>query len=340
LFNAISANIFRPRSRVRINLPGTPETPRGFKPVRKALTHIPDLCKSLGNTQAPRLSLNIESGKIFQHVESVLEPQPTSERESTSLSDGYLHNHTELSINGKICLALVLSYALLDFCGKPWFPGGWTRDGICFLQHGAYLSLLPTLITSIRDTSDTAQKHETSSDMKLLLHGILLMEVFQQVELRINLKDILVEEIDKTRSFALKEFAKLDWGVCERYRIAVEACLEGSKVIEDFESTEDEIFVKAFCQSVIAPLQSDYKSQWRDQDPDEVISELKLPKVECKKPPRPGPKPAQFQLSKQKVTITTPLKLFNTFESPEITQYVIAYRIHDSDAYLNLLTNI
>ena len=58
--------------------------------------------------------------------------------ESVSLAEGFFGNETELDIDGKLCLAVVLSYSLLDFCVEPWFPDGWTKNGIYLLQYGGH----------------------------------------------------------------------------------------------------------------------------------------------------------------------------------------------------------
>jgi hypothetical protein len=72
--------------------------------------------------------------------------------ESVSLAEGFFGNETELDIKGKLCLAVVLSYALLDFCVDPWFPDGWTKNGIYLLQYGGHLLLRPILVTYLRPT--------------------------------------------------------------------------------------------------------------------------------------------------------------------------------------------
>jgi hypothetical protein len=218
--------------------------------------------------------------------------------ESVSLAEGFFGNETELDINGKLCLAVVLSYSLLDFCVEPWFPDGWTKNGIYLLQHSGHLLLRPNLVTYLRPTPKCSQPSSVSDDLKLLFHGILLIEIFKQapLPLQMNLgKDI---DIDDLRKMARKEFDTVKWGVCERFRQAVEACIEGDQG-DQLDTPEDpkESFVTTFCTRVINPLETDFTSLWGDRDPDQVLSELKLPSIKRKKPPPRGPKPVHLKVS-------------------------------------------
>ena len=259
---------------------------------------VSDLCKTVCSTDSSRLHLNVDGASLFQLSLTVQAKKDLEEGEPVTLAEGLFSNETELDISGKVCLALILSYSLLDFCGEPWFPIGWTKNGICFLQNGAHLSLQPMLVTSINPAIGAARLTKVPTDLKLLFHGILLLEVFRQEPLPKNLNIGKTVEIEHLRKLARAEFEVVKWGVCERFKHVVESCIDGGygDQLDDSEDT-DEAFAKLFCRIVIDPLRSDFSSLWRDLDPDEVITQLKLPCIKRKRPPPPAPKPTHFKVS-------------------------------------------
>jgi len=285
------ANRLRPDPPVRIVLPSS-EHELNQKPSQKI--QVTSLCKSIQDVASSPIHFSVEKGALYQYdVEDAANTKSMSQGTSTSLSDGLLENESILGPKAKICLATVLSYSLLDFCGEPWFPGGWTRDGIYLLRYGQRLSLRPALIARVAQEA-TAPTSSIMNDVRLLYHGILLMEIFRQEALPIDLCRSKEMSVDDLREFARKEFASMEesWDVCERYKQSVEACIEGM-VLGD-ESEDEEAFAAAFCQNVIDPLETDYMSLWENKDLDEVVSELQMPIV---KPPPRAPKPAQLQVS-------------------------------------------
>jgi hypothetical protein len=293
----------------------------------KSLVPVSNLCRTISSTDTSRLYLNVEGVTLFERLETDDKKKGIEDGEPVSLAEGFFGNATELNIQGKTCLALVLSYSLLDFCGEPWFPAGWTKNGICFLQTGDQLSLRPILVTSIRPNAKGAPSSTVSTDLKLLFHGILMMEIFQQEVISIKLGAGKNIDLENLRSLARIEFEAVDWDVYERYRQAVEACIEGAygAKLETSEDPEDS-FAKQFCQRVIGPLKIDFASHWGSQDPDEVISTLKMPSVKRKEPPRPAPKPIQFKLRQLSVPtvqfIHAPAKFFDAVDGPDARQYV------------------
>jgi hypothetical protein len=134
-----------------------------------------------------------------------------------------------------------------------------------------------------------------SGDLELLFHGILLMEIFKQAPLPLHMnlgKDI---DIDDLRKMARKEFDAVKWGVCERFRQSVEACIEGDQGDKlDTPEDSEESFATTICTKVINPLETDFTSLWGDRDPDQVLSELSIKR---KKPPPRGPKPVHLKVS-------------------------------------------
>jgi hypothetical protein len=243
--------------------------------------------------RASRLNLNINGTVLSRLAETDPELCGLETGNTVSLADGLFGNETELDYKGKLCLALVLSYSLLDFCGEPWFPLGWTKHGISLLQMFNQLLLRPALLTNLDQAAETTLLSSSSSDFKFLFHGILLMEIFNQAPTQqANIRnDIVLEDL---RKVARDEFDSIAWGVYERFQQSVEACIEGHKG-DNLDNSENS-FVANFCREVIDPLEMDFVSLWGDQDPDQILSGLKLPGIKFKKPPLPPPKPGHLKV--------------------------------------------
>jgi hypothetical protein len=260
-------------------------------------TQVLSLCTSIQDATESAIHLSVEKGALYQHIVSGAAcARMTTQSISESLSRGLLQNETELDIKSKICLATVLSYALLDFCGEPWFPCGWTKDGIHLLRHGQVLYLRPALIAQV-STRTTSTASTTTNDLRLLYHGILLMEIFLQDALTIDLRQDRGLGVEELRLLTRKEFDAMEgkWDVYERYKQSVESCIAGIMVGEGL--NDDEAFAMSFCQSVVDPLEADYMSLWDNRDLDEVVSELEMPIVT---PPPRAPKPKHFKVSSQR----------------------------------------
>jgi hypothetical protein len=272
----------RPEAPVHIALPGS--TPR-------IGTRVPDLCATLRDSTRG-LRLSVDGVSLYRSVgESQAQAQMKSfERcKPVSFAKGFLENDAELSFEGKICLAAVLSYAFLDFCGKPWFPGGWTKDNLYLMQDAESLFLRPFLVTDVlsgKDKPRTETNREVLST-KLLHHGILLLEIFQQDALRGPCSG-QGKPAAPLKPRAQEWFASTEWDVFERYRDAADACINGDLIADlDDSSTPDanraydleEQFARLFCEKVVAPLEADFCSQYRNEDPDRIMATLKLPAI-------------------------------------------------------------
>ena len=240
------------------------------------------------------MALQVDGDQLTSLVNSGSELEAFERGISVSLAESYLTDKTtELNVKGKTCLALVLSYSLLDFCGGPWFPQGWTKRGIHFLQYGNTLSLRPILSTPLRKPPDETPLRPTQNELKLLLHGVLLMEIFLQEPL---LQEIDVQDttsIQALRTAALQKFHNVGWDVSERYREAVYSCLDEMAMQMGGDNDSKEQFSVTFSDKVIAPLDAACRDMWEGRDPDEIVSKLQLRIIAPRKtrppiPPKPG----------------------------------------------------
>lgn len=295
---------------VQIILPNEPQIDQGSE--SEALTRVTDLCTTMNNMTTSRLNLNISGESIFQLEETNPQMPGLENVEFVSLAEGLIGNETELGIKSKTCLAVVLSYSLLDFCWEPWFPAGWTRGGINLLQYSRQLLLRPTLVTYICRHTKGSNHLKISNDLKLLLHGILLMEIFKQEALPFQLNLMDITKIDDFRVKARREFDAVRWGVSEGFRQSVEACIDGFPDGHMDNSDDTEVsFASNFYKAVINPLERDFITLWGKKDPDHVLSDLTLPSIpdhvlselrlpsirHKKQPPPPNPKPDHLKVS-------------------------------------------
>lgn len=254
-----------------------------------------DLCENLKSARPSRLNLNVDGASLFQLAHTDLALSGLENSVPVSLAEGVIGNESELAPKGRLCLAFVLSYALLDFCGEPWFPSGWTKKGIWCLQTGGQLLLRPALVTHMRSPSAMPRPSRSSNDLRLLFHGILMMEIFNQAEFPLQIDVGEDADINNLRNVARHEFDAVNWDVYEGFQQSVEACINGNRVDDvDPAATSEDSFVATFCRIVLRPLATDFHSVWGNRDPDEAILELKMPSI--KKLPGIGRKPLHLQV--------------------------------------------
>ncbi|KAG4438022.1 hypothetical protein IFR05_006481 [Cadophora sp. M221] len=193
----------RPKSTVRIALP---------EPDVRQNTSVTDLCTTVKKSTA-RLNLNIEGALLSRQADTSLQMEHFEDCDLVKFCEGFLKNETELQIDGKVCLAVILSHAFLDFCGKPWFPEGWSKDSLYLMQRGESLFLQPFLVTNMHKESKISEAMKTSRADNLLRHGILLMEIFQQNPINGSLDS-------NGKPISLKDtadqvFKTIEWDICE-----------------------------------------------------------------------------------------------------------------------------
>jgi len=263
---------------------------------------VKDLCKIIDTSPGCRLELGIDGESLFQTTPRGLKNSSLENMESISLAEGlFWTDQLEISRSTKTSLALVLSYALLDYCGEPWFPEGWNKHGIFFLQRGDELLLRPILITHLRSPRKHLELAKVSPDRKLLYHAILLMEIFKQEALK--LQPGQKESIENLRKLIRREFDAISWGESERYRQSVEACINGdeSGKLEKPPDNPEGYFVDFYLTRVVDRLETDFEALCdKGSDPDEVISKLTGKRVPLKGllPPIPKRKPIKLKACK------------------------------------------
>lgn len=224
-----------------------------------------------------------------------------------SLSEGILNNDNELRSKAKECLAIILSWSLLDFCDEPWFRGGWTKDTIHLMRHGDKLSLRPLLVTKMdpqKTPGQSGTQPPMSESVMLLHHSVLLMEIFLQESSGIDFVNGTPAGIMATRKQIIKLYKKVKWDVNETFKKSVQACIDASEANTLSSRSEQRAeFVRTLYERVIMPLQTQFEEGWNPKDPDEAItsfdyhishqrsergfvqtveSEVKYPNITCK----------------------------------------------------------
>lgn len=279
----------RPKAGVRIALPNSTTTKKF--PVK-------DLCAMI-KKNTDRLNLNVDGASLSYHPGTEVQVRDFHDCEVVSLTEGLLENEEGiLGLPAKVCLAVVLSYAFLDFCGKPWFPGGWNRKSLQFMQKNETVFLRPFLVTDMAPKQTRFKSGKPLASIratKLLHHGILLMEIFQQDAF--NLSPEPGGKGKSLKDSAEERLKSIKWDVSERFGKAVEECIKGELVDSSMLSSamapegtvgqsksistctpevSDEDFARLFCERILALLEADFKSHWQEKDPDQVITTLKL----------------------------------------------------------------
>lgn len=229
------------------------------------------MCKAVQVNSPYRLGLVLEQSSI--RASSHTEP-PMSEWEDgslVSLEHGLLSVHqAPFPLKYRLPLALVLSYSLLDFCDESWFSAGWTARYIYFFQRASRLSLRPILVAPGGDRKGASS---TSTEARLLLHGILLMEIFAQRQISPTTH---CTDLADLRDIACQEFNAVSWDNYERYKTCVRECIEG--LFSPNITPDEDLFHHAVLR-IIDLVSADHVAAWEGQDPDEVLTNLHLPAV-------------------------------------------------------------
>ncbi|KAK4560466.1 hypothetical protein LTR86_005662 [Recurvomyces mirabilis] len=311
-WHATSMNVDTKRSQVRtrFDLPASTSIPTRRK--------IRDLCSTIESSATQTLKLDLDGRKLFQLMSSAEDNSSPPNMKLVSLANGlFALQETELGIAGKLCLCIVLSYSILDFCGEPWFPAGWTKSGIHFFQDDKVLRLRPMLVTPVQPARDTLSTSSVAMSSLLLSHAALMMEIYRQSPFSKDEVTRAAEDRSTYRAFLRSSLQNMNWDVHERFKQAVQSCLDISEMEWVYGDAEVEGRLdSAFCQRVIGMLLSDFNAICGAIEPDVFISSLCLPRVESssdnsKTPqlsvearpridsrvtrPRPSPKPAHLR---------------------------------------------
>lgn len=261
---------------------------------------VDDLCKIIDELSGYRLELDVKGESLYQIAPNDLETKELEDVESISLAEGlFCTDQHVFNRRAKACIALVLSYSLLDFCGEPWFPDGWNKNGIFLLQSRKHLLLRPILVAHLRRISEHSKPVKVSAGLTLLYHAILLIEIFIQAPLGLTFNP--TESVEGLRKLIRREFDAINWGESERYSQSVEACINGDES-EKLEKPPDNLeahFMSFYFTGVIDRLEADFATLWGpDKDPDTAISTLSGKRVPLKSvlPPVPKQKPTKLKV--------------------------------------------
>ncbi|OAQ58684.1 subtilase family domain-containing protein [Pochonia chlamydosporia 170] len=269
-----------PRPRVRFNSQSTTSNVGSS-------TQINNLCPLI-KTSKDRLNLNVSGASLSIRAETQRRLINYEDCEPVSFVAGILENDVLFNHDAKLCLALILSCAFVDFCDGPWFADGWTKTNLYFMQRGDRLFLQPFLVTNMAGNRNRQNPHLTPSmstrSKKLLQHGILLMEIFQQDSFQHFIGDD--RKVHSLEDLAYDWFRSIDWDVCERLVQIVETCIRGELIDICSQPNEisDQEFMRLFWEKILEPLHVDFAVFHGREDPDQVISKLSLPGVEMKSP--------------------------------------------------------
>ncbi|KAL6820174.1 peptidase S8/S53 domain-containing protein [Trichoderma sp. SZMC 28015] len=262
---------------------------------------VRNICSLTGQRNMARVNLKVIGGSLYRNNRAENQMMHFQNCEPANLREAFLENTTDLKFSNKICLAVVLSYSFLHFCGKPWFAGGWNRDNIFLMHNNTNVSLQPFLITEIIEPESGSSIEATTEswEAKLLDHGILLMEILNQDtfpsppkqagETLLARKDIA--EVCK------RWVEPTVWKHHPEWRQAVEACISG-RLINNFKNCSrsnsrdpdgpdgsqslslegdlDKAFAGLFYEEILTPLETAFASEWPGKDPDKLISTLKI----------------------------------------------------------------
>lgn len=248
----------------------------------KTSRKINNLCDEILPMEETRLDLDVSGKELYRLPDSDLQLNELRGGEIVTLSKGILQSNSvgELSSRVRICLAVVLSWSLLDFCDEPWFRGGWTKNTIHMMQHDNNLSLRPLLVTEMCSPTHihrTSAGGRMNENLLFLHHGFLLMEIFRQESFDANINIGATKNIAEARHMLLQLYRRVNWDVHERYRQSVKACIDASQSsISNSASESPTMLTRTFCESVIGPLQIQYEKDWGNKDPDDVIANIKL----------------------------------------------------------------
>ncbi|PNP51049.1 hypothetical protein THARTR1_08277 [Trichoderma harzianum] len=263
---------------------------------------VRNICSLTNRRDMAPVNLKVVERSLYHHSRAMDQMMTHFQNcEPANLREAFFENTADLRFGGKICLAVVLSFSFLDFCGKPWFPGGWNGDSIFLMHDNTSVSLQPFLITELiqLESGHSTEATIASWEAKLLDHGILLMEIFNQDTFPSPPKQ--PGGAPPARKDMYKAcntwFNSIKWGTFGYWRQAVEACISGrlmeklnffsklnSRALDGPSGSQslnpeeglDKVFVGLFYKEILSPFEAAFASQWPDKDPDEVISTIKL----------------------------------------------------------------
>lgn len=264
------------------------------QPPQRAEHKVKDLCAEISPMKQYCLDLHVIDRNLYRLPNSNLKMEEFRCGELVTFSNGILRSDAigELSPKVRVCLAVVLSWSLLDFYDEPWFRGGWTKDTIHMMRYENDMFLRPLLVTEMRPPVASSQpdtQPRVNEGLLFLRHGLLLVEIFRQGPADTNFDHGTRSDHEEAKGKLKKIYRDTTWGNYHKFRQSVKACIDANETDTTTPITDPTNFAQYFCENVIEPLQHHYQQEWGSNDPDVVIADIKIPMLHQPHTEIPGP---------------------------------------------------
>ena len=239
---------------------------------------VDSLCSLVKEPSARNMSIGIEfeGGKLWRarprrrslHVE---EPEVR-----ISLDRLLRDSATKMSLKQKRILAVVIAHAVLNFCESPWLDESWDKTHISFYGQptgdGGLDFDRPYLSTNFRDPTQSPKDQAVFLNLHrspaILALGILLLEIqlCEPIESHWAEEDLVDGQPNSNTNLTAAErlLEKSVDEIYERYRMAIEACLncDFALLLEDT-SLENETFRQQVYEKIVVPLEEELWHGWK-----------------------------------------------------------------------------
>jgi hypothetical protein len=234
---------------------------------------VSSLCDDVSNWESPLcLRLCFKDSQLF-HTKRVSQAQlPWLHSAKTKTLTEILRSIHILSPESRLTLAILIAYAVLYYTGSPWLPLGWNESFFHFLlekDEETPIILQPLLGSATatifpKQSVPIGELHKVAGRIDFHRLGIILLELFLNDSIE-NLRkdeDMIIRngelcyttEVDFFTASRVFEEREDDWDDYQNYKLAMEACLELSKLPRSGTHTE---FVQYFMSNIINPLENE-----------------------------------------------------------------------------------
>lgn len=258
-----------------LRLPHGPTRSVKFQVPEPTVIHgkcIKSLCKETSVARCRKMRLVVD-GHSLRDISPLEHDERRIDGEYISIERGYLIQEMPLDLKYRISLAVTLSFSLLDLSDDSWLPGGWNRESIMVFQSQDGISLRPSLVT----TAGPAHGSIAHAERKLLSHGILLMEVFEQARMPFSTR-LIDTDLSAVRNLAREAFGRIEWNEAENFKLGVELCIESGSSLQKTDAVDK---YHETLSEVIRLLDTDHMAAWnsKEADSDSVLTSFTLPRV-------------------------------------------------------------